>query len=200
MTFVITVIFFGVFSLILIWILGKRQLHEGFSSSLDGISLQELSTQALDSVPTTSEAKQHYKTFLLFAANDLQKQGTDGLRLLADFRDRLFGVRDFRSDLTSADFIEPYPEWLPPLDPTLVEPVPSAMDAVNSEARLLAYLQKNFPIEDKVDAQTGSVVRGIIQDFGERFVFESGQTVVLRDDFLKVPLLRNWVNPIQMKR
>lgn len=168
---------------------------EGFTN-LGGISLQQISTQALDSAPTTSEAKQHYKTLLLFGAADIQRQGTDGLRLLADFRDRLYGPRDFRPDLRAEDFLANWPLWAVPLDTTTQEPIPSAADAITAETRLLAYLQRNFPMEDQVDAQTGSVIRGIVQDFGERFVFAPGEPVRLKDDFLRVPLLRGWVNPI----
>jgi hypothetical protein len=189
------------FGATLLWILSRRPRSrpEPFADMPGpaGISLQQISTQALDSAPTTSEAKQHYKTLLVFAAADVQRQGTDGLRLLADFRNRLFGPRDFRTDLRAENFLANWPDWAVPLDTTIQEPTPPAADAVNAEARLLAYLQKNFPIEDQVDAQTGSVIRGIIQDFGERFVFAPGETVQLRDDFLRVPLLRGWVNPIQ---
>ena len=182
-----------------LWVLSRHRPIEPFADipGPAGISLNQISTQALDSAPTTSEAKQHYKTLLVFAAADVQRQGTDGLRLLADFRNRLFGSRDFRPDLRAEDFLSNWPDWAVPLDTTIQEPVPPAADAVNAEVRLLAFLQKNFPMEDKVDAQTGSVIRGIIQDFGERFVFEAGEPVVLRDDFLSVPLLRGWVNPIQ---
>jgi hypothetical protein len=180
-----------------IWITLFRRTAEYFA---DLPSLQQISTQALDAAPTTSEAKQHYKTLLVFAAADIQRQGTDGLRLLADFRERLFGARDFRPDLRAEEFLANWPAWAVPLDTTIQEPTPPAADAVNAEARLLAYLQKNFPIEDQVDAQTGSVIRGIIQDFGERFVFAPGEPVQLRDDFLRVPLLRGWVNPIQSRK
>lgn len=192
--------------LVSLWVVFIRRTYTGVKEMFAdmpgpaGISLQQISTQALDAAPTTSEAKQHYKTLLVFAAADVQKQGTDGLRLLGDFRDRLFGDRDFRADLRAEDFLANWPAWMVPLDTTIQEPVPPAADAVNAEARLLAYLQKNFPIEDKVDAQTGSVIRGLIQDFGERFVFAPGEEVQLRDDFLKVPLLRGWVNPIQSRK
>ena len=179
-----------------LWVLSSSKVRtEGFTN-LGGLSLQQISTQALDSAPTTSEAKQHYKTLLLFAAADIQRQGTDGLRLLADFRDRLYGPRDFRPDLRAEDFLENWPLWAVPLDTTMQDPTPSAADAITAETRLLAYLQRNFPMEDQVDAQTGSVIRGIVQDFGERFVFAPGEPVRLKDDFLRVPLLRGWVNPI----
>lgn len=182
------------------WVRSPRR--EGFADlpGPAGLSLQQISTQALDAAPTTSEAKQHYKTLLVFAADDIQKQGTAGLRLLADFRDRLYGLRDFREGLKAEDFLANWPDWMPPLDTTIQEPVPPSSDAVNAEARLLAYLQKNFPIEDQVDAQTGSVIRGLIEDFGRRFVFAPEEPVTLRPDFLKVPLLRGWVNPIQTRQ
>lgn len=179
-----------------LWTVSNKTVRTEAFTNLGGISLQQISTQALDSAPTTSEAKQHYKTFLVFAAADIQRQGTDGLRLLADFRDRLFGPRDFRPDLRAEDFLANWPLWAVPLDTTIDEPTPSASDAITAETRLLAYLQRNFPMEDQVDAQTGSVIRGIVQDFGERFVFSPGEPVRLKDDFLRVPLLRGWVNPI----
>jgi hypothetical protein len=163
--------------------------------TIAGISIADLSTRALDASPTTSEVKGHYKNLLVFADADIRKQGTKGLRILADFRDRVYGDRDFRADLTVDDFLANWPAWLPPLDPTMQEPVPTAETAVTSEARILAYLQKNFPQEDNVDQDTGSTIRNIIEDFGQRFVFESDETVALRPDFLAQPLLQNWRNP-----
>lgn len=163
--------------------------------TIAGISMADLSTRALDAAPTTSEVKGHYKTLLIFADADIRQQGTKGLRILADFRDRVYGDRDFRADLTVDDFLGSWPAWLPPLDPTMKEPVPAAEEAVTAEARILAYLQKNFPQEDNVDQDTGSTIRNIIEDFGRRFVFEEGETVTLRPDFLSQPLLQNWRNP-----
>ncbi len=164
--------------------------------SVAGLSLTDMSTQALDSAPTTSEVKGHYKTLLLFADADIRKQGQQGLRILADFRDRLFGPsRDFRPDLTVEDFLGNWPSWMPPLDTTIKEPVPAVEDAVTAEARMLAYLQKNYPQESLVDEQTGSTVRNLIEDFGRRFVFTTTETVQLRPDFMDTPLLTNWKNP-----
>lgn len=162
--------------------------------SVAGLSLMDMSTQALDSAPTTSEVKGHYKTLLVFADADIRKQGQLGLRILADFRDRLFN-RDFRPDLTVGDFLGNWPAWMPPLDTTIKEPVPAVEDAVTAEARMLAYLQKNYPQEDSVDEQTGSTVRNLIQDFGQRFVFGPDEPVQLRPDFMDKPLLTNWKNP-----
>lgn len=163
---------------------------------LGGVSLTSLSTQALDSAPSTSEVKQHYKTLLLFADADIRKQGTQGLRILADFRDRLFGTRNFRDNLTVDDFLADWPTWIPPLDPTIKEPIPDSAAAVTAESQLLAYLQKNYPQEGQVDEQTGSTIRNLIEDFGYRFVFKKGvETTQLKDDFLRVPLLKNWSNP-----
>jgi hypothetical protein len=172
----------------------RRITMEAFAGSLG--SPMELSTQALDAAPTTSEVKQHYANLLLFAHSDIQQSGTKALRLLADFRDRVYGPRNFRADLTTDDFLESWPSWLPPLDPTLSkQPVPSVDDAVNAEVKMLAYLQKNFPQEDSVDEQTGSTIRNLIDDFGLRFVFEE-PPVTLRSDFLQKPLLQNWQNPV----
>lgn len=166
---------------------------EAFAGSLG--SPMELSTQALDAAPTTSEVKQHYSNLLLFAHSDIQQSGTKALRILADFRDRVYGPRNFRADLTTDDFLASWPAWLPPLDPTLSkQPVPSVDEAVNAEVKMLAYLQKNFPQEDMVDEQTGSTIRNLIDDFGMRFVFEE-PPVTLRSDFLQQPLLQNWQNP-----
>ena len=163
---------------------------------LGGVSLTSLSTQALDSAPSTSEAKQHYKTLLLFADDDIRKQGTQGLRILADFRDRLFGKRDFRDNLVVDDFIADWPTWIPPLDTTIKEPIPDSAAAVTAESQLLAYLQKNYPQEGQVDEQTGSTIRNLVEDFGYRFVFKKGiETTQLKSDFLSKPLMKNWTNP-----
>lgn len=177
---------------------GRLVATEGFQSSngLGGMSMADLSTQALDAPPTTSELKDYYQSLLVFADADIRQQGTAGLRILADFRDRVFGKRNFRSGLTVDDFLGNYPSWLPPLDTTIKEPVPAVADAVMAEARMLAYLQTNYPQEATVDEQTGSTVRNLIQDFGTRFVFEPGETVQLPPDFLTVPLLQNWRNPV----
>jgi hypothetical protein len=161
-----------------------------------GINLAQLSTQALDSAPTTSEVKIHYKNLLVFANDDIRKQGVKGLRILADFRDRVYGKRNFRDDLKVEDFLANWPAWLPPLDPTITEPVPDSSAAVMAESSMLAYLQKNFPQESMVDEQTGSTIRNLVEDFGYRFVFKKGyETVELAPDFLRQPLLKDWKNP-----
>jgi hypothetical protein len=169
--------------------------------SIGGLTPTELSTIALDAAPTTSEVKQHYKNVLLFADADIRSQGIKGLRILADFRDRVYGPRDFRSDLTEDDFLANWPAWLPPLDPTIQEPPPDAATAAASESKLLAYLQKNWPVEPNVDEQTGSVVRGIIEDFGYRFVFNRGvEVAAVRPDFLRQSPLKNWTNPAMPRK
>jgi hypothetical protein len=180
---------------------GRPTSKEPFQG-IAGLSLTDLTTQALDSAPSTSEVKDLYKTLLVFADADIRRQGTQGLRILADFRDRVYGPRNFRADLTVDDFLADWPTWCTPLDTTIQEPVPDSATAATAEARLLAYLQKNWPAEPNVDEQTGSVVRGIIEDFGYRFVFDraAGETVALRPDFLRVPLLRGWVNPASQAR
>lgn len=181
-----------------LWV-SKRRGREGFitiGGNMPGPSLMDMSTRALDSAPTTSEVKNFYKQLLVFSNADIRQQGTQGLRLLADFRDRVYGPRDFKANLTADDFLGNWPDWLPPLDPTIQEPVPTVDEAVTAEVRMLAYLQKNFPQEDLVDEETGSTIRNIIEDFGYRFVFIKGeQTAALRPDFLAQPLLQNWVNP-----
>ena len=182
------------------WRFGRPVVKESFLNlgvgSLSGIDMAALTTQALDSAPSTPEAKNHYKNLLLFANDDIRKQGVQGLRILADFRDRVYGKRDFREDLTVDDFLGNWPAWMPPLDTTMKEPVPDVATAVTAESQLLAYLQKNFPQENTVDEQTGSTIRNLVEDFGYRFVFIKGQeTVQLGPDFLKKPLLKGWTNP-----
>ena len=178
---------------------GTTPISEHFitvGGSLPGPSLMEMSTSALDNAPTTSELKGFYKQLLIFADADIRQQGTAGLRILGDFRDRVYGPRNFRANLEVDDFLGNWPDWLPPIDPTIQEPVPSVDEAVTAEVRMLAYLQKNFPQEDLVDEQTGSTIRNLVEDFGYRFVFVQGEeTAELRPDFLRQPLLQNWVNP-----
>jgi hypothetical protein len=159
-----------------------------------GLNINTMTNQALDAAPTTSEVKQHYTNLLLFADSDIRQSGTKALRILADFRDRCFAQPNFRANLTVDDVLANWPNWLPPLDPTMNTPPPSVEDAVTAELKMLAYLQKNFPQEDLVDEQTGSTIRNLVQDFGLRFVFES-PPVQLRPDFLSQPLLTNWRNP-----
>ena len=197
---------FGGFVLVVLVLLAihylyrRRLVLERFitqGGAVAGLSLADLTTRALDSAPTTSEAKDYYKKLLVFADADIRKQGVKGLRILADFRDRLFGPRNFRADLTVEDFMTPWPEWVAPLSTTMKEPVPEVSVVATAESRLLAYIQKYYPQESQVDEQTGSTVRNIIDDFGWRFVFdkEGGEELRLRDDFLMKPLLQGWVNP-----
>ena len=177
------------------------------------MSLTEMSTQALDAAPTASEAKIHYKTLLLFAGDDIKKQGTNGLRILADFRDRIYtqpGVTydmrlpdgtypkmNFRKDLTVNDFLDNWPTWMPALDPTIREPIPTVTDAVHAESKLLAFVQRYYP--NGGDVQTQQVLNGLIQDFAARFVFSADTPYQLVPDITSRSVLQNWVNPV-MKR
>jgi hypothetical protein len=157
--------------------------------------LQSVSNQAVDAAPSTTELKMHYRALLLFADADIRAQGTKALRILANFRDRVYGPRDFRPDLKVEDILANWPTWMTPLDSTVKETPPAAMDAVTAERRMLAYLQKNFPEEPNLQSAP-SIVRSLIEDFGRRFVFVSGP-VTLRTDFAPQRLLKDWVNPIQ---
>jgi len=182
----------------------RRRVAEPFIDplgSIAGVSLQQVTTRALDAAPTVSEVKDFYKTLLVFADADIRKQGTNGLRILADLRDRLFARPDFRDDLTYDDFLANWPAWLPPLDPTQQQPVPSVDDAVTAEARILAFLQRNFPAVTSgvADDQTNDIVLALVRDFGNRFVFKEGvEPVELKPDFMAKPLLQNWVNPVRV--
>jgi len=157
--------------------------------------LKSVSTQALDAAPSTTELKMHYRALLLFADADIRAQGTKALRVLADFRDRVYGPRDFRTDFKVEDILANWPDWMTPLDSNVKETPPNATDAVQSERRMLAYLQKNFPEEPNLK-EAPSIVRSLIEDFGRRFVFDA-DPVTLRADFMSQPLLKDWVNPIQ---
>ena len=158
-------------------------------------AMKAVSTQAVDSAPSTTEVKMHYRALLLFADTDIRAQGTKALRVLADFRDRVYGPRDFRTDFKVEDILGDWPDWMTPLDSTVKETPPSASDAVQAERRMLAYLQKNFPEEPNLQ-KAPSIVRSLIEDFGRRFVFDA-DPVTLRPDFMSQPLLKDWVNPIQ---
>jgi len=183
------------------------QVSESFldQSGKINIDMTKVTNMALDAAPTTSEVKVHYKKLLLFAANDIKmtaQQPLQGLRILADFRDRVFGRRDFRDDLTVKDFTDPWPEWLPPLDTTQSEPIPTVDEAANAELKILAYLQRNFPqdLAEKVDDQTHSTIWNILHDFGNRFVFNGDtDTFELGPNFMTVPLTKGWTNPASMK-
>ena len=182
------------------WML-DRPKTEGFidqSGSIQGISLSSLSTQALDAAPTTSEVKTHYRKLLIFGDDDIRKQGTSALRIMADLRDRLFDRPNFRDSLTVDDFLADWPTWLTPLSTSIKEPIPTRDEVVMAESKILAYLQKNFPQVDSVDEDTGSTVRNLYQDFGRRFVFDQGEAVTLKADFMNQPLLKNWRNPLSV--
>jgi hypothetical protein len=158
-------------------------------------TMKAVSTQALDAAPSTTEVKMHYRALLLFADADIRAQGTKALRILADFRNRVYGPQDFRTDFMVEDILANWPDWMTPLDSTVKETAPTATDAVQAERRMLAYLQKNFPEEPNLQ-KAPSIVRSLIEDFGRRFVFDA-DPVTLRSDFMSQPLLKDWVNPIQ---
>jgi hypothetical protein len=150
---------------------------------------------ALDSSPSTSEVKGYYKTLLLYADADFKGSGAKSMRILADLSNRLFDRKRFRNSLRATQILANYPKWLVPLDTTTKEAEPSTEEAVQAELRILSYLQANFPQEPDIVQQTGSIVTHIINDFGQRFIFEKGENIVLKHDFLFVPLTRNWTNP-----
>lgn len=161
-------------------------------------SPKNISTQALDAPPTTSELKNHYKALLIFIDDDLRKTGHSGLRIAADFRNRVYGDRSFRDNLKPEDILANWPDWLPPLDTTQKEVVPEVEDAINAEMKMLAYLALNYPQEKKTNsADTDSTIRNLLEDFGYRFVFKKGKELEqVAPDFAPKMLLKNWVNPI----
>jgi hypothetical protein len=150
-----------------------------------------VSMEATDSAPSTTEVKVHYKTLLLYAHGDA---GDKSMRLLGDFRDRVYGPRNFRKSFATNDIVANWPKWIPARNTDTGETVPTKDDAVTAELRILSYIQKNFPQEPGVGPQ-GSIVNNIIQDFGKRFVFEKEEEVRVKKDFLLVPLTRDWINP-----
>lgn len=181
----------------------SKEPFVGWGGSLSGVSLQTMSSAALDKAPSTSEVKDAYKLLLLYAGASIKAGGDEAvkaLRILADLRDRLFDERDFRDTLTTDDFLGDWPPWLPPLDTTIAEPTYTCADAAVAESQVLAYLQRYFPQEDSVDEQTGSTIRNLIEDIGTRFVFEPGDPVNLSETFLRTPLLRGWVSPCSVAR
>jgi len=152
-----------------------------------------VSMEATDSAPSTTEVKTHYKTLLLYAHNN--GDGSDkSMLLLGDFLNRVYGPRNFRKSFATNDIVANWPTWIPARNTDTGETVPTKDDAVTAELRILSYLQKNFPQEPGVGPQ-GSIVTNIIQDFGKRFVFEKGEEVRVKKDFLLVPLTRDWINP-----
>lgn len=187
---------------VLVLTVSQNNHTEGFDGGGGGITainLQQLSTDALDRAPSTSEVKDDYKLLLVFADASMKAGGSSAvqaLRVLADLRDRLFDKHDFRDNLKSDEFLAEFPKWLPPLDPTITEPAHTCVEAATAEAHVLAFLQKNFPQEASASEETGSTIRNIIEDFGYRFVFKRGvEQVVLAQGFLTKPLLRGWVSP-----
>jgi hypothetical protein len=169
---------------------------------VEAVNLSELTTQALDAAPSTDELKNHYKALLIYVNDDLRKTSYKSLRILADFRNRVYRRCEFRNNFKTDDVLANWPKWLPPIDTTIDEPVPSVDDAVTAETKMLSYLSKNFPQEAKLDSKsvTNSVVRNLIEDFGYRFVFKRGKEVArLAPDFTPQNLLKDWVNPVGAK-
>jgi len=176
-------------AVLLVYILSRTREEFALPSISDSVM------EAIDTAPSTSEVKGHYKTLLIYANSDFRGSGIKSMRLLGDLRDRLFGPRNFRKSLKVEDILANWPAWLPPLATDTPEIVPSTEDAVTAELRVLSYIQKNFPEEPGVDSKMGSVVQNIIKDFAYRFVYESNETMALKSDFLLVPLTKNWLNP-----
>jgi hypothetical protein len=176
-------------AVLLVYILSRTREEFALPSISDSV------IEAIDTAPSTSEVKGHYKTLLIYANSDFRGSGIKSMRLLGDLRDRLFGPRNFRKSLKVEDILANWPAWLPPLATDTPEIVPSTEDAVTAELRVLSYIQKNFPEEPGVDSKMGSVVQNIIKDFAYRFVYESNETMVLKSDFLLVPLTKDWLNP-----
>lgn len=186
---------------ILIFVVSVLYIGAPVTEKFDGglPDMSEMTIQALDAPPSTSELKNHYKGLLLFVDDDIRKSGFKGLRILADFRNRVYGRCDFRDDLKTDDVLANWPAWLPPLSNTIKEPVPTEEDAVTAESKMLAYLSRNFPREPTSGSgdETESTVRNLIEDFGYRFVFKKGrETETVAPDFAPKTLLKDWVNPI----
>ena len=185
---------------IILFGLGKPATHEPFMDAEEvEVNLSELTTQALDTAPSTDELKNHYKSLLIYVNDDLRKTSYRSLRILADFRNRVYGRCEFRDNFKTDDVLANWPSWLPPMDITIDEPVPPVDDAVTAETKMLSYLSKNFPQEANLDSKsvTNSVVRNLIEDFGYRFVFKRGKEVMrMAPDFTPQNLLKDWVNPV----
>jgi hypothetical protein len=186
----------------------KIESFINMNGKLDSGVLAAATTQAVDAAPSASEVKLHYKNMLIYADADIKQQGVRGLRLLADMRDRLFSEdlqladgtypdRNFRDDLTVTDYLGNWPTWLPPMDPTMKEPIPSSSDAVLAEQRILAFIQRFYSTAPSSPTDSNYILaQQIWQDFGRRFIFKSTETAKLRPDFMQKPLLRGWTNPI----
>jgi hypothetical protein len=181
----------GLLVAFLAWRLDRTRI-ENFEDSID---FTKFSTQARDAAPTTSEVKNHYKALLLYSNDRLQSnqenEASKALCILGSIRDALYDHPNFRSNLVPNDIIANWPPWLPPLDPTIKEPIPAIDAAKSARMKILAYIQKNFPQADTVDEGTGSTLRNLYTDFGTRFVFDDGETVSLRKDLLLKPLTNN---------
>ena len=163
------------------------------------VDLSALSTEAIDAAPSTDELKNHYKAFLIFIDDDIRKTAYKGLRLINDFGLRVYDRSYIRKDFKTSDVLADWPSWLPPMDTTIKEPVPSLEDATTAERKMLAYIARNFPQEEKLDSTsvTNSVVRNLITDFGYRFLFKKGkETAKVSNNFTPSKLLKGWVNPV----
>jgi len=163
------------------WAFDKRTIER----FVDGVDTSAMIMQARDSAPTTSEMKNHYKSFLLYVNDKLtNNNGSESSKTLCIVRTlgtKLFGRNDVRSTFTYNDIMSPWPTWLPPIDPTIRAPVYTATDAQNSRNKILAYLKRYFGRAEEDD--TGTTVRNLYTDIGQRFFFEQGETVTFQDDF-----------------
>lgn len=182
----------GLLIAFLAWRLDRPSVTEPFD---DAIDFTKFSTQARDAAPTTSEVKNHYKALLLYSNDKLQSnqdnEASKALCILGSIRDALYDHPNFRSNLVPNDIIANWPTWLPPLDPTIKEPIPAIDTVKMGRMKILAYIQKNFRSVDTVDEGTGTTLRNLYTDFGKRFVFDDGETVSLRKDLLVTPLTNN---------
>jgi len=192
---VLWILLFGTFFALLMM---RNRSTEHFISQNDS-DLLKYSTAAINSAPTSSEVKTHYRNVLLYAADDIKSTSTTGcgMRILEDFRNRVYGKVPFKN-LVISDFTDNWPSWMAPLSTTITEPIPDPATAAASEAKLLAFVETNYPMEPTAESVATSLVTLLLRDFGDRFLFvrsKQSKGLGLRPDFLREPLTNQWANP-----
>ena len=165
------------------------------------VDIRSLTLKAGDAAPTTSELKNHYKALLLYG-DDKFRNGTNtdndkdqGTRkaacLISSLGSILYDRPALRDDFIVDDFLGNWPTWLPPLNTTIKEPVPTYEAAAGARMKILAYIQKNFGSSDPVNEDTGSTMRNLYTDIGKRFFFMADEPVTLREDLLTKSITNN---------
>ena len=120
----------GIVIAFLAWRFDRKIENFASDSSDSGIDFAKMSMQAMDSAPTTSELKNHYKSLLIYVDdkfkngssnvdNDKDQGGRRAMCLISSLGQVLYNRPGLREDFVVEDVMRDWPKWISPLDPTI---------------------------------------------------------------------------------